>query len=71
MVELVDAARQLVNVGANQVRRGGMQGVFQRGAELGDRQHQILGVGVGGSLNGQIFPRAVTAENGLDPDNGV
>ena len=34
VVELVDAARQLVNVGANQVRRGGMQAFSSAGPNL-------------------------------------
>ena len=71
MVELVDAACQLVDISADQVGSGGLECVFQGGAKLGDGQHQILGVGVGRCLNGQVLPGAVLCQNGLDAHDGV
>ena len=56
MVELVDAARKLIDVGTDQVRGRGLQGGLHGGAELGDGEHQILGVGVGGHLDGEVVP---------------
>ena len=71
VIELVDAAGQLVDVGADHVGGFGLQGGFQTGTELGDGQHQILGLGVGGSLDGQVLPCAVAGQDGLDTDDGV
>ena len=52
MVELVDAACKLVDIGTDHVGSGRFQGSFQAGAELGDSQHQILGLGIGRILDG-------------------
>ena len=71
VIELVDAAGQLIDVGTDLVGCGVGQSHFHGGAELGDGQHQILGIGVGGNLDGQGFPGAVAGQDGLDPDDGI
>ena len=71
MVELVDAAGKLIDVGADQVGGGGLQGLLQGGAQLGDGEHQVLGELICGLLDGQILPGTVAAEDALDPHDGV
>ena len=71
MVELVDTAGKLVDVGADQIGSGGLQGGFHGGSEFGDGEHQVLGMGVGGHLNGQVLVCAVLCDDGLDADDGV
>lgn len=71
MVELVDAAGKLIDIGADQVGAGGLEGLLQGGAKLGHGEHQILGVVVGGLLNGQALPGTVAGEDALDPHDGI
>ena len=71
VVELVDAAGKLIDVGADQVGGGGLQSLLQGGAQLGDGEHQVLGEIICGLLDGQILPGTVAAEDALDPHDGV
>ena len=71
VIELVDAAGQLVDIGADQVGGRCLQRAFQSGAELGDGEHQILGIGIGRSLDSQVLPRTILCQDGLDPDDGI
>ena len=71
VIELVDCAGQFIDIGADLVGRRCFQSRLQSGTQLGNCQHQILGVLVGRSLNGQLLPGTVTAEDGLDTDNGI